>query len=59
MSDLIKAIHRYRIEHGVSMMDLSKMCGVSYPTIQRICAGKSKANCLTEGKIRKVVGEDD
>ena len=59
MSDLIKAIRRYRIEHGTTMMELSKLCGVSYPTIQRICAGKSKANCLTEGKIRKVVGEDD
>jgi len=50
-------ILKYRKEHGLSQVDLAKLCGISPTTIVRIENGK-KCNIITEGKINKVIGNE-
>ena len=58
LSDIVDRIRLYRLDTGMTLTELAEKCGVSYPTMQRICARKSKPNLITEGKIRKVVGNE-
>ena len=46
---------QYRIKNKLSMRELAKKCGVSYPTIQRIESGKTKPNRVTAAKILIVI----
>lgn len=46
---------QYRIKNKLSMRELAKKCGVSYPTIQRIESGKVKPNRVTAAKILIVI----
>lgn len=50
-------ILQYRKEHGLSQVELAKLCGISPTTIVRIENGK-KYSVIVEGKINKVIGEN-
>ena len=57
VSRMKERILKYRKEHGLSQVDLAKLCGISPTTIVRIENGK-KCNIITEGKINKVIGNE-
>lgn len=57
--DIIDALQKYRLEHGLSQEKIAKRLGVTFRTMSRWCNKHNRPSYIYEYRIKKLLNIHD